>query len=34
MKLNFYGSLLFSTFPYLDGEDEANGKKACPYAAA
>jgi hypothetical protein len=32
-KLNFYGYLLFSTVPCLDGEDEADGKKACSCTA-
>jgi hypothetical protein len=32
-KLNYYGYLLFSTFRYLDGEDEADGKKACSCTA-
>jgi hypothetical protein len=27
------GIYSFSTFPYLVGEDEANGKKACSVAA-
>jgi hypothetical protein len=31
-KLNFYSYLPFSTSASLDGEDEADGKEACPRA--
>jgi hypothetical protein len=32
IKHKLYGCLLFSTFPYLDGKDEADREKACPCA--